>query len=50
MICPRCMHSDECDTYKYEKFKEENNIISIDRGIFFGCDGFEERKEIKNET
>lgn len=41
MICPDCIHADDCDLYKEEKLKEELN--TSDRGIFFGCDGFERK-------
>lgn len=40
MICPECIHADDCELYKKEKLKEELDIRDSDRGIFFGCDGF----------
>lgn len=42
MICPDCIHADDCELYKEEKLKEDLDIMG-DRGIFFGCDGFEEK-------
>ena len=43
MICPKCIHSKECETYKKELEREKTDKTIV----FFGCDGYEEPKKEK---